>query len=96
MKEQEPYIKYCLECGAPIVTAIRTTQEVCSDCRRKQSKLLRSALEIGQKSKPKKKKHTAETQSVYDFVAEVERYNKKHGTRLSYGQYELKRFLGQI
>ena len=96
MKEREPYIKYCIECGAPIVTAIRTTQEVCSDCRRKQSKLLRSALEIGQKSKPKKKKHTAETQSVYDFVAEVDRYNKKHGTQLSYGQYELKRFLGQI
>lgn len=94
MEKRKVYLKYCLQCGEPIVTAIRTTQDLCEHCRKENSKMIRTALEI--KAKPKKKKRTAETQSVYDFVAEVDRYNKKHGTRLSYGQYELKRFLGQI
>lgn len=92
MEKRKVYVKYCLQCGEPIITAIRTTQDLCERCRKENSKMIRTALE----NKTKKKKHTAETQSVYDFVAEVDRYNKKHGTRLSYGQYELKRFLGQI
>lgn len=92
MEKRKVYVKYCLQCGEPIITAIRTTQDLCERCRKENSKMIRTAL----KNKTKKKKRTYETQSIYDFVAEVDRYNKKHGTQLSYGQYELKRFLGKI
>lgn len=31
---------------------------------------------------------SSETGRIYDFVREVEEYNRLNGTRLSYGQYE--------
>ncbi len=69
-------ISHCKCCGARIIDG---QGEFCSDkCKVRFEKLKREEY---------KRKRQTEDNAVYKFMREVERYNKKHNTKYSYGQY---------
>ena len=39
------------------------------------------------RKKPKQKAKSVKSKSIYQITRELEKYNKEHKTRLSYGQY---------
>ena len=41
------------------------------------------------KKKPKQKAKSIKSKSIWQITRELEKYNKEHGTLLSYGQYAL-------
>ena len=83
----------CSRCGEPF--GAKTNYALyCPNCRKEVVK------EKGAASKAKKKaagyKPQHEIQNTKSFLRELDKYNKEHRTHLSYGQYELMRFLGKV
>lgn len=68
---------YCRCCGAKIIN--RESDYCCDECEIR-----------GKKSwaKEKKRKRFLYDSELYQKVREIEKYNKTHATKLSYGQYE--------
>lgn len=73
---------YCGFIGVPIGETLRRKKQ---DGRR-----IHKKTELDQKPKPTPKK------TLEEVVLEVEQYNKKHGTRLSYGKYKVLQMQGRI
>ena len=75
MKQQLFDLK-CAECGK-IFRNPNENEKFCTECKKiKESK---------KKSKPKVKPN--KSKSIWQTTRELEKYNKEHKTRLSYGQY---------
>ena len=72
---------YCGFIGVPIGETLRRKQSVRRICKE---------TELDQKPKPTPKK------TLEEVVLEIERYNKEHGTRLSYGQYKALQRQGRL
>lgn len=89
MDDDGKFIKICKECGAEFktVTYGRTKCTTCLYIAQKRKDLGQNAIiEYG---KNKNKKHSKPKKSLSQITAELERYNKAHGTALTYGQYIL-------
>ena len=66
----------CVECGK-VFRNPNENEKFCPECKKiKESK---------KKPNPKSKIKTSKT--IWQITRELEKYNKKHKTRLSYGQY---------
>ena len=84
-------VRYCIICRKMFIPR-GNKQKCCSpECtdinRRNQRKSLRNERDV-ENTNP-----TVRRKSIEEFNKEVEAYNKKHGTHLSYGKYELKKQL---
>lgn len=66
----------CAECGK-IFRNPDENERFCPEC----NKIKES------RKKPKKKAKSVKSKSIYQITRELEKYNKEHRTRLSYGQY---------
>ena len=68
----------CAECGK-IFRNPDENERLCPECKKiKESK-----------KKPKQKAKSIKSKSIWQITRELEKYNKEHGTLLSYGQYAL-------
>ena len=66
----------CEECGK-IFRNPDENERFCPECKKiKESK-----------KKPKQKAKSIKSKSIWQIIRELEKYNKEHKTRLSYGQY---------
>lgn len=75
----------CENCGAEFETE-STIQKYCSDkCR--YEVMQKKEAERRKKRKEEKKREKDKKAHLWDIIGEIERYNKKHKTYLSYGQY---------
>lgn len=72
---------YCGFIGVPIGETLRKKQG---------GSRIHKKTELDQKPKPTPKK------TLEEVVFDVERYNKEHGTRLSYGKYKVLQMQGRI
>ena len=52
-------------------------ERLCPECKK---------IKEGRK-KPKQKAKSVKSKSIYQITRELEKYNKEHGTMLSYGEY---------
>ena len=68
----------CAECGK-IFRNPDENERFCPEC----NKIKES------RKKPKQKAKSIKSKSIWQITRELEKYNKEHGTRLSYGQYVL-------
>ena len=53
-------------------------------------------MEQEQEKHKKPRRESSEPQTLDSVVRELEEYNKKHRTSISYGEFILSRFLGKI
>ena len=67
------YKRYCKFCGAKIITE-SANKRICGFC-----------AEYNKSSNKEKRQRAYEP--LWNITAEIEQYNKKHGTMLSYGKY---------
>ena len=72
---------YCDFIGVPIGETLRKKQG---------GSRMHKETELDRKPKPTPKK------TIEEVVLDVERYNKEHGTRLSYGKYKVLQMQGRI
>ena len=66
----------CVECGK-IFRNPNENERFCPECKK---------IKEGRK-KPKQKAKSVKSKSILQITRELEKYNKEHGTMLSYGQY---------
>ena len=66
----------CAECGK-IFRNPDENERLCPECKK---------IKEGRK-KQKQKAKSVKSKSIYQITRELEKYNKEHKTRLSYGQY---------
>lgn len=66
----------CAECGK-VFRNPDENERLCPDCKK-----IRES-----KKKPKPKAEVIKSKSIWQIIRELEKYNKEHKTRLSYGQY---------
>lgn len=89
MKEVNEYKSYiCERCGKEFLTNRKIRVITCSDCRakikyEKQVKYNQSKATVWRK----KEKIKSTTNNLFQLIKDVEKYNKNHGTHLTYGQY---------
>ena len=84
----------CVDCGCTF-TAFSRGALRCAECKLEHKRRTAAtgmvSFRNGKKSKPYKVK-----KSIREVLKELEEYNKKHGTRLSYGQFVQKMEAGEI
>ena len=73
----------CKNCGGEFVARGKTAM-YCVDCR---PIMQRKRAEQNRLEAKKIKKPQCEVQSMSSFLKELDRYNEKNGTHLTYGQY---------
>lgn len=74
--------KVCSVCGKPITIALGDyPYKMCPECREKHRAKGRARYQ----ARKKLKRHGND--KITALTAEIEEYNKKHGTRLTYGKY---------
>ena len=66
----------CVECGK-VFRNPDENERLCLECKK---------IKEGRK-KPKQKAKSVKSKSIYQITRELEKYNKEHGTWLSYGKY---------
>lgn len=78
------YIKTCIECGKEY-TAGQHNTKWCKDCvvigRQKRD------AECRKRRRNATKAHDKPKTTIYDVLAQLDRYNKEHNTNLSYGHF---------
>ena len=72
--------KICKNCGKEFISPIATTRFCSKECSRKHD------------AKVKKLKNTPKKQTLDDVLAELNEYNRTHGTHLTYGKYQAMKF----
>ncbi|MBO5019059.1 MAG: hypothetical protein J6D52_00185 [Clostridia bacterium] len=91
MRIKDLFDKTCKDCGKVFKTD-RKNAYICPTCKKlkKAEVNKRQCAEVrGVKIKPRaENKYERETDALVAFVRLVDRYNKEHGTRYSYGQFE--------
>ena len=92
----ELFTKACAECGEVFETESRFVK-LCDNCRRRNEKESSERQRNAYKKQISKPKiNTYNALPVEKFVKLVDRYNRRYGTRFSYGQIMLKLQNGQI
>ena len=87
--------RICIICGKKYIPR-SSSQKCCSSaCSAINNRELRKSWHTEQKSwaeqKAEKPKPAVKSKSLKAIVKELAQYNKEHGTRLTYGQYVLKK-----
>lgn len=78
-------------CGA-LVTRKSASQKYCADCRAEANRLHREE----QKAIKSYSSRCQNVDTLEEKCKEISRYNKRHGTHLSYGEYTALERLGRI
>ena len=96
MTEEKTYTKVCTQCGCEFET-VRKKVRVCEECRKFNSTEY-CKRQNAQTKKPEVKKPKAKPKgpSLIEYTAIVERYNREHGTKYTYGKFEELVNLGEI
>lgn len=71
-----------------------SNQKYCDFCKKNRPNDIKEYVKREYLKKQKKK--TLPKESVYQITRDLEAYNKKHGTCLTYGKYLAKKLLGQL
>lgn len=96
LRIKELYIKTCKHCKKTFRTDNKRVY-ICPSCKRdKKAEWSSLRNEAARKPEPRFHRTVPDTVPIRELVGIIERYNKKHGTCYSYGQFELMRFLGRI
>lgn len=94
MRIRKPVEVICVDCGHTFTAYSRGALR-CAECKvehkRRTAAVGMASFRNGKKSKPYKVRKT-----IREVLKELEKYNKKHGTRLSYGQFVQKMEAGEI
>jgi predicted nucleic acid-binding Zn-ribbon protein len=83
----------CIRCGE-VFGAKANFALYCPDCRKEVAKENSAASRARNKAEGHKPKHKA--QNMQSFLRELDKYNKEHGTHLTYGQFESLRSMGRL
>ena len=88
-KKVELYEKVCRQCGKVFKTD-NEREKICLSCKL-HNKRVDNQRRASQHKKPKVKRNfLAEAIPIREFTGIIERYNQRHGTRYSYGQFQQK------
>ena len=94
MRIRKPVEVICVDCGCTF-TAFSRGALRCAECKiehkRRTAATGMASYRNGKKQKPYKVKKT-----IREVIVELERYNKEHGTHLSYGQFVQKMEAGEV
>ena len=87
----------CKVCGQVFLTKSNNAL-YCVDCRYKTNKERSQKWRDGTKTDYKKEKFKKNyhSKTLDETLADIREYNKKHGTRLSYGQYKVLQHFGKV
>lgn len=77
-------LRKCPICKSEFIP-VNGTQTYCKDCRVNRKDDIK--LYLAELTKKKKKKKKPVVKSVMDICRDLDEYNRKHGTLLSYGKY---------
>lgn len=78
--------KVCIVCGKEFIST-NPKATMCSDeCREKRKNSLKAS-----RKRPKKKKKTLD-----ELLAEIDEYNRTHGTHLTYGKYQNMKYIEEL
>ena len=80
------FIKNCAYCGIEFTARYETTK-YCKHCRQKKSAETRARNKAAKG--PDVYKPQSDNASIIVLLRKIARYNKEHGTNLSYGKYVL-------
>ena len=79
-------LRTCTQCGKEYYTN-SPRKRICKKCEKvNRAENIRKTNELYKVYTPRKK---AKFKSIYQVIRDVEKYNKEHGTNLSYGKYVL-------
>jgi len=92
-EKQETFTRTCCRCKCEYESTAQRSY-VCPDCQMKNKR----NLDRFRKNDYKRPRRIipAQYSGLFARVREVDRYNAEHGTRLSYGKYELLKFFNKI
>lgn len=82
----------CQNCGGEFVARSKHAM-YCVDCR---PIMQRKRADKKRAEAKKTVKPLCETQSINAVLCELDTYNRKHGTHLTYGQYETLKRVGKV
>lgn len=90
LRTKDLFEKTCKDCGKVFRTDKKKGQ-FCPTCKKhRKAELSKKQNEECKSIKPKPKPergYVRETDALFAFVRRVDRYNKEHGTSLTYGQF---------
>lgn len=91
LRTKDLFVKNCKDCGKVFRTD-KAKARFCPECKKlkkAEDNRKRNAEVRSIKIKPRaENKYERETDALFAFVRNVDRYNKENGTRYSYGQFE--------
>ncbi len=86
MSDSRRTLKSCVVCGGEFMGGWNA--KYCDYCRAHPNIVDKSKKKQGRPlTGPKKKKRVPSGKSIQEILAELEAYNREHGTRYTYGQY---------
>lgn len=97
LRTKELFEKTCKDCGK-IFRTDKKTAYICPTCKKlkkAENSRKNSKMFCGVKIKPNKN-NKKQSQSIFDTIKKLESYNKKYGTKYTYGQFVLQTYLGNI
>lgn len=101
LRSKDLYTKTCKDCKKTFRTESNHTR-LCPTCKKAhdaETKRRKREYENEQSKKPIRQvfhRVLPETIPIREFTAIIERYNRKHNTRYTYGQFQLMMFYGKI
>lgn len=80
------HFRTCVQCGIEFYSG-KTNAQLCESCREDNKKVALERMKEGNKKPPKAVAKKRNVKSLKTVLKQLDRYNKKHHTELSYGQY---------
>ena len=91
-KEPKPISVECIDCGE-VFTAFSRRALRCEKCRELAKKKTSAEwMKDSRSVQPKRKPKTHPKMSIREVLKAMDKYNKEHGTHLTYGKYQEMRF----
>lgn len=99
LRTKDLFENTCKDCGKVFRTD-KIRERLCPTCKKhRKSESIKKNNELHKSLKPKptpEQNYKRETDALFAFVRRVDRYNKEHGTSLTYGQFVDKVNSGKI
>lgn len=97
-KEKKPVEVVCVDCGHTF-TAFSIRALRCAECKEENLRRVKATKQAKYRSEAyarSKARKNVPSISITEVIKAMEKYNKKHGTRLSYGPYVQKMESGEV
>lgn len=85
MEQEKLNSKPCAQCGKMMYSQGHIVRQICEDCKKKNRQDFINSLK--KYTNNNKYDSCSEPQPLNEVIYEIEDYNKKHNTCLTYGQY---------